>query len=50
MNELKDDVREFYLWAEKQESPTVAYGVRYYLFELERAIDNLNNHIQNHIK
>ena len=50
MEELKDDTREFYQWAEKQEQPTVAYGVQYYLFELQRALDNLNSYINQHIK
>lgn len=50
MNELKDDAREFYRWAEQQEQPTVAYGVAYYLFELECALNNLNSYINQNIK
>ena len=50
MEELKDDTREFYQWAEKQEQPTVAYGVQYYLFELQRALDNLNSYINQNIQ
>ena len=50
MDELKDDVRQYYQWAQEQEKPTVAYGVAYYLFELECALNNLNIDIQQNIK
>jgi hypothetical protein len=50
MNELKDDARQYYQWAQEQEKPTVAYGVAYHLFEVERALNNLNQYIQQNIK
>jgi hypothetical protein len=50
MNELKDDVLEYYRWAERQEKPTIAYGVTYHLFELECALNNLNQYINQNIK
>lgn len=50
MNELKEDALEYYQWAQEQEKPTVAYGVAYYLFELECALNNLNQYINQHIK
>ena len=50
MKELKEDALEYYQWAQEQDKPTVAYGVQYYLFELQRALDNLNSYIQQNIK
>ena len=50
MEELKDDARQYYQWAQEQEKPTVAYGVAYYLFELECALNKLNSYINQNIK
>lgn len=50
LRELRDDVREYYNWAEKQEKPTVVYGVSYHLFQVERSIAQLNDYIKTNIK
>jgi len=39
--ELKEDASAFYEWAERV-TPDEPYGVRFHLFELRRALDNLN--------
>ncbi len=48
LRELKDDARDFYLWAERV-CPSDDYGVSYHLFEVERAISNLNAYIKANI-
>ena len=39
--ELKEDASALYEWAERV-TPDEPYGVRFHLFELRRALDNLN--------
>ena len=42
--ELKDDTAQYYQWAERI-APEEPYGVAFHLFELRRALDNLNEKI-----
>ena len=47
--ELKDDAAKFYEWAERV-APEQAYGISFHLFEVRRALDNLNQAITQTLK
>jgi hypothetical protein len=48
--ELKDDVRAYYEWAERVAPKDEPYGIAFHIFELKRAIRNLNQAINQTIK
>lgn len=47
--ELKDDAAQYYKWAERV-TPEQAYGISFHLFEVRRALDNLNQAINQTLK